>query len=287
MDSWTNKGLFEIWSQNLDYETGTIKASLLTSAYSGAATKQTTTFWSGISSTELVATGYSTHTLGTKSITLDNVNNLIRFMAADYGYTITGAATFRYLAIWNDTGNPATSVVLAVIDKGGDQTRTDQSLNIEFTDGTVLKWDNNLVTSHWTNYGLWLVAKQDLDWDGHDIEAVMLDTFTGNTKQSIEFMADVLLNGTEVSATGYSRTNLATKSTVNNNLNDVIEFKANPFTLTIIGTINFRWIPLIRNITNDASSPVLAILDKGSLQSKTDTDVTISEAANVWLKINN
>lgn len=287
MDSWTNKGLFEIWSQNLDFETGTIKASLLTNVYSGAATKQTTQFWSGISSTELVATGYSTQTLGTKSITLDNVNNLIRFMAADYGYTITGSATFRYLAIWNDTGNPATSVVLAVIDKGGDQTRTNQSLNIEFTDGTVLKWDNNLVTSHWTNYGLWLIAKQDLDWDGHDIEAVMLDTYTGNTKQNIQFMADVLLNGTEVSATGYSRTNLATKSTVNNNLNDVIEFKANPYTLTITGTINFRWIPIIRNITNDASSPVLAVLDKGSLQSKTDTDVTISEAANIWLKINN
>lgn len=291
MQSWTNKGIHELMSQATNFETDTIKAMLLTSNYN-LNTKQGAIFLSditAISGVEPTTTGYARVTLGTKSVTLDNTNNLVNFNAANFSYTITGTLTFRYMAIYRDTGVAGTSPVLAVIDKGADQTRTGTglSVSITFTNGIALQFDNNLASSFWTNDGLQKLLDQTINWNSATIKALaLLDTYSLNTRQGVDFVSD--LTPFEVTGvSGYSRPTLGTKSIVNNNSVDTIEFKAAFFTWTIPGTINFRYIALVKDTGSDATSPVLAVIDKGSLQSKTNTDVTISQDSNNWLTVTN
>lgn len=99
------KGKEKILSGSINFSSDTIKAALLSSAYT--ANLSTDEFWSGISANLL----NTAQTLGSKGVT-DGV-----FDAADVTFTaVTSGATAKAIVIYKDTGTASTSPLLAYID---------------------------------------------------------------------------------------------------------------------------------------------------------------------------
>lgn len=119
------KGAEKIFSASVNFPSDTLKVSLMKNTYpQNLATDE---FYSGISAYVL----NTPQTLGSKSIT-GGV-----FDAADVTFTaVTAGDTSEGVVIWKDTGNPATSPVLAYID-----TITGFPLATNGGDITV-KWDD-------------------------------------------------------------------------------------------------------------------------------------------------
>lgn len=109
----------------LSLDTDTIKASLVTSAYTPNLT--TDEFYTAISA-HVIGT---TQTLAGKNIALGV------FDANDITFpTVTAGATAKYVVLWKDTGTPGTSALLACLD-----TITGFPLTTNGGDVTV-QWDN-------------------------------------------------------------------------------------------------------------------------------------------------
>lgn len=277
-------------SQNINFETDTIKVMLLNSNFNlvakNVATLNQVTAIVGV---EPTTSGYSRHLLDVKSCTLDNVNNLVKFNAANFGYaSISGTISFRYLCFYKDTGVESTSVVLAIVDKGSVQTRVSVPLDIEFTNGYCLSIDTVLSTSFWTNYALHQICKQTINWSTDTIKVMLLkETYNLNTRQSVDFVNDLTGGSFEITGTNYSRKTLGTKSIGNGSIAaNQIEFIAAAFTY-VAATIDFRFVAIFKDTGVESTSPVLCIIDKGSLQSKVAVDVTINETDNIWQTILN
>lgn len=141
---WTNYGASKVQDQTINWTSATIKFLLLTDAYT-LNTKSAVDFLNDITAYEVSGvTGYARQTITGKTIELDNTNNLINFKtSATYNMTITGTITFKYLAVFVDTGTPSTSTVLAIKDKGANQSLTDDTLTITFSSGIVLQVANS------------------------------------------------------------------------------------------------------------------------------------------------
>lgn len=119
------KGKEKILSGSINFPSDTIKASLLSSAYTP--NLSTDEFWSTISANLL----NSSQTLASKSVTAGV------FDAADVTFTaVTSGSTAKAIVIWKDTGTPSTSPLLAYID-----TITGFPLATNGGDITVT-WDN-------------------------------------------------------------------------------------------------------------------------------------------------
>ena len=99
------KGKEKILSGSINLPSDTIKASLLSSAYT--ANLSTDEFWSTISANLL----NTSQTLASKSVTAGV------FDAADVTFTaVTSGSTAKAIVIWKDTGTPSTSPLLVYID---------------------------------------------------------------------------------------------------------------------------------------------------------------------------
>lgn len=99
------KGKEKILSGSINFSSDTIKAALLSSAYT--ANLSTDEFWSGISANLL----NTAQTLGSKGVTAGV------FDAADVTFTaVTSGATAKAIVIYKDTGTASTSPLLAYID---------------------------------------------------------------------------------------------------------------------------------------------------------------------------
>lgn len=99
------KGKEKILSGSINFPSDTIKASLLSSAYTP--NLSTDEFWSTISANLL----NSSQTLASKSVTAGV------FDAADVTFTaVTSGSTAKAIVIWKDTSTPSTSPLLAYID---------------------------------------------------------------------------------------------------------------------------------------------------------------------------
>lgn len=99
------KGKEKILSAAINLPSDTIKASLLSSAYT--ANLSTDEFWSTISANLL----NTSQTLASKSVTAGV------FDAADVTFTaVTNGSTVKAVVIWKDTGTPSTSPLLVYID---------------------------------------------------------------------------------------------------------------------------------------------------------------------------
>lgn len=119
------KGKEKILSGAIDLTTATIKAALLSSAYT--ANLSTDEFWSGISANVL----NTPQTLASKSVT-GGV-----FDAADVTFTaVTSGSTVKAVVLYKDTGTASTSPLLVYID-----TITGFPLATNGGDITVT-WDN-------------------------------------------------------------------------------------------------------------------------------------------------
>ena len=119
------KGKEKILSGSINFPSDTIKASLLSSAYT--ANLSTDEFWSGISANLL----NSSQTLASETVTAGV------FDAADITFTaVTSGSTAKAIVIWKDTGTPSTSPLLVYID-----TITGFPLATNGGDITIV-WDN-------------------------------------------------------------------------------------------------------------------------------------------------
>lgn len=99
------KGKEKILSGSINFSSDTIKAALLSSAYT--ANLSTDEFWSGISANLL----NTAQTLGSKSVTSGI------FDAADVTFTaVTSGSTAKAIVIYKDTGTASTSPLIAYID---------------------------------------------------------------------------------------------------------------------------------------------------------------------------
>lgn len=103
----------------LDLINNTIKAALLSSAWTPNLASNE--FFGDINANEIAVSGYTAggNTLGTKAITISSPN--VFFDAADTSWVAGATMTARYLAIYKSTGNNATSPLIGYIDFGVDR----------------------------------------------------------------------------------------------------------------------------------------------------------------------
>jgi hypothetical protein len=129
-------GVAEFARGNHDWLTGNAVAILVTSGYTADIDHD---FISDLTpgSNELSGTGYSRKVLGTKTVTNDDTNDRAALDAADVTWTgINTAGDAAAVVIAIDTGNDATSPLLAYIDTGG--------FPIVTNGGDVtIQWDSN------------------------------------------------------------------------------------------------------------------------------------------------
>jgi len=104
----------------IDLDTDTIKVMLLTSTHANNADTQE--FIDDVSANEVSGTGYTAGgaTLANKAVTQDNTDDEGVFDADDVSWAAS-TITARYAVIYKDTGTPATSPIIAIIDFGEDK----------------------------------------------------------------------------------------------------------------------------------------------------------------------
>jgi hypothetical protein len=123
---------------SVDFDTDTIKVSLHTSTYTPDTDAHD--FFNDITN-EVSGTGYTAGgaTLASKTITKDTANNKVKFDAADTSWT-TSTITARYAVVYQDTGNAATSPVIALIDFGADQSTSGTTFLITWHSDGIVNW---------------------------------------------------------------------------------------------------------------------------------------------------
>ena len=121
--TFTNYGLGVLTDGSVDFVNDTIKAMLLTSSHTTDIDAQE--FIDDVSANEVSGPGYTAggFTLGTKTKTVDDANDLVKYDCADQTYT-TATITARYIAFYKDSGTPGTSPILSIEDLGADKAST-------------------------------------------------------------------------------------------------------------------------------------------------------------------
>lgn len=119
-------GVLSVWKQEIDFLNDTIKATLLTSSYTYSAAHQ---YLSDVSANE--ASGVTRQTLANKTITLDGSNRTVLDADdVDFGNNVSLSA--KYMQIFQDTGNPATSRLLGYVDLDSGGSTNLSSVNSDF-----------------------------------------------------------------------------------------------------------------------------------------------------------
>jgi hypothetical protein len=120
----TNKFKDLLMNGDIDMAADTFKVMACNQFTVNVATQD---FISSVSSNQITATGYTAggQTLASKVVTRNNTDNRVYFDFANPSWTITGTMTAQIFVIYKDTGTPATSPIVAIIDKGAPQSRTD------------------------------------------------------------------------------------------------------------------------------------------------------------------
>ena len=124
------------FNKEIDFDSDTIKAMLVTSAYTP---NQDTHRYKSSITNEVTGTGYTAGgvTLASKTVAYDTTNNTVTFDAADLSWPAS-TITARYLVIYGSTGTDATSPLIAYVDFGADVSTTNGTLTYTFpTSGLV------------------------------------------------------------------------------------------------------------------------------------------------------
>jgi len=113
---------------DIDLANDTIKVALTTSSYTP--NQDSHDFFNDITN-EISGTGYTAGgaTLGSKTWTQDDANNRVVFDSADASWS-TSTLTARYAVIYKDTGTPATSPLIALIDLAEDKSTNASTFQI-------------------------------------------------------------------------------------------------------------------------------------------------------------
>lgn len=126
-----------IMNGGIDLDTDTVKVMLLDDNHTQDADNHE--FIDDVSANEVSGTGYTAGgaTLGSKTVTQDNTDDEGVFDAADTTWA-TSTITARYAAIYKDTGTPATSPIIAIIDFGEDKVSSGGDFTIQWATEGVL-----------------------------------------------------------------------------------------------------------------------------------------------------
>lgn len=121
----------------LDFVNDTIKVALLTNAHTTDVDAQE--FWVDILANEVVGTGYVAGgiALASKTVTEDDVDNEGVFDAEDVSWPAS-SLTARYIALYKDTGDTATSPIIAIMDLQSDQTSLANDFTIQWNAEGIL-----------------------------------------------------------------------------------------------------------------------------------------------------
>lgn len=105
-------------NKEIDFDSDTVKAMLVTSAYTPA--QDTHRYKSSVTG-EVSGTGYTAGgvTLASKTVTYDAATNTLTLDCADLSWP-SSSFTARYLIFYVSTGSDATSPLLAYVDFGTD-----------------------------------------------------------------------------------------------------------------------------------------------------------------------
>lgn len=114
----------------------TLRAALVTDAY--LANKDAHAVFADISH-EVTGTGYTGGGKALSGVTLvqDNANDRAALKADNVVWSV-GAFTARAAVLYKDTGNPATSPLLAYMNFGGDHTVSGDDFNLEWSPEGVI-----------------------------------------------------------------------------------------------------------------------------------------------------
>jgi hypothetical protein len=126
-------GMFEKGKGNINFASGgdTFKVALMTSSYTPDLDNDD--FWSDISADEASGTGYTAggQTLANQAWAKDVANNRA-YLDGDNISWPASSIVARYGVLYKDTGTPATSPLIALIDFGADKQSVSSTFLIEF-----------------------------------------------------------------------------------------------------------------------------------------------------------
>lgn len=137
-----NQGGTSIGKGEIDWVNDTIKLALLPSTHTPD--QDNDQYYSDISGDEVSGTGYSAggFTLTTTAITNDNTNNRSIFDADDVSESGLTISDYRYYAVYQSTGTPSTSRLIALIDRGSTGSLDNGTLDITWGAGGVFNLNN-------------------------------------------------------------------------------------------------------------------------------------------------
>lgn len=123
-----NNGKGELMKANIDLESDTIKLAFMATTYTPDIDAHV--YWSDISGS--LASGTTSQTLGSKTVTVDNTNNRAEFDAANVSLSPITTSTDKFV-LYKDTGNAATSQLICCVDIAeGTLSPVDGTLSVTF-----------------------------------------------------------------------------------------------------------------------------------------------------------
>lgn len=133
-------GIEAINKGEIDLVDDTIKVMLLDNTL--APDQDAHDYIDDLNANEISGTGYSAggDTLTTKAVTTTGASNLITFDADDAEWTGATLSGIRYAIIYKDTGTPATSPVISVVDFEADQAVTSGTFTIQWHANGILQY---------------------------------------------------------------------------------------------------------------------------------------------------
>lgn len=120
------------FNKEVDWDTDTIKVALVSSSYTP--NQDSDDYWDDVSSYEVSGTGYTAGgaTLGSKTVGYTSGTNVTKFDAADVSWT-SSTITARYAVVYLSTGSSSTSVLIAYVDFGSDQSSSSGTFSITWS----------------------------------------------------------------------------------------------------------------------------------------------------------
>jgi hypothetical protein len=124
----------------------------------------------------------------------------------------------------------------------------------------------------WTDQGLQEIAAGTINWTGANIKVMALNPFTINlaTQAFINSVSANQITG----VTGYTAGGLLLtgKSVYKDTVTQRSYYRADNPTWTITGTMSAQVFAVYRDTGTPSTSPILFFIDKGAMQTRTDTD---------------
>jgi hypothetical protein len=129
--------LVKALNKEVDWDTDTIKVALTTSSYTP--NQDTHDYFNDVTN-EVSGTGYTAggNTLGSKTITYDDANNVIVLDAADTTWS-SSTITARYAVVYASTGTASTSPLIGYVDFGSDQSSTNGNFTITWDSTGIVR----------------------------------------------------------------------------------------------------------------------------------------------------